>query len=48
MSRKTGRLFFANPGPTNIPDSILRAMDRPTVDFMETEFSEVFNQAVAG
>jgi alanine-glyoxylate transaminase/serine-glyoxylate transaminase/serine-pyruvate transaminase len=48
LSRKTGRQFFANPGPTNIPDSILRAMDRPTVDFMETEFTELFAQAVAG
>jgi alanine-glyoxylate transaminase/serine-glyoxylate transaminase/serine-pyruvate transaminase len=48
VSRKTGRQFFANPGPTNIPDSILRAMDRPTVDFMETEFTELFERAVAG
>ena len=48
MPRKTGRQFFANPGPTNIPDSILRAMDRPTIDFMDGEFGEVFNQAVGG
>ncbi len=48
MPRKTGRQFFANPGPTNIPDSILRAMDRPTIDFMDPEFGAVFNEAVAG
>ena len=48
MPRKTGRQFFANPGPTNIPDSILRAMDRPTIDFMDGEFGEVFAQSVAG
>ena len=48
MPRKTGRQFFANPGPTNIPDSILRAMDRPTVDFMDAEFYAVFEQAVGG
>ena len=48
MSRKTGRQFFSNPGPTNIPDSILRAMDRPTIDFMDPEFMEVFQAAVAG
>ncbi len=48
MPRKTGRQFYANPGPTNIPDSILRAMDRPTIDFMDPEFVEVFGQAVAG
>ena len=48
MSRKTGRQFFSNPGPTNIPDSILRAMDRPTIDFMDREFMGVFEQAKAG
>lgn len=48
MSRKTGRQFFSNPGPTNIPDSILRAMDRPTIDFMDPEFMEVFKESVAG
>ena len=48
MSRKTGRQFFSNPGPTNIPDSVLRAMDRPTIDFMDPEFMAVFKQAVAG
>ena len=48
MSRKTGRQFFSNPGPTNIPDSILRAMDRPTIDFMDREFMGVFDQAKAG
>ncbi len=48
MSRKTGRQFFSNPGPTNIPDSILRAMDRPTIDFMDGEFMGVFQTAVAG
>ena len=48
LSRKTGRQFFANPGPTNIPDSVLRAMDRPTIDFMDAEFTELFERAVAG
>jgi alanine-glyoxylate transaminase/serine-glyoxylate transaminase/serine-pyruvate transaminase len=48
MSRKTGRQFFSNPGPTNVPDSILRAMDRPTIDFMDPEFVEVFKAGVAG
>ncbi len=48
MSRKTGRQFFSNPGPTNIPDSVLRAMDRPSIDFMDSEFMEVFTPAVAG
>lgn len=46
--RKPGRLFFANPGPTNIPDSILRAMNRATVDFMHDDFLEVYDLAMAG
>ena len=48
MTRKTGRHFFANPGPTNIPDSVLRAMDRPSLDFLDPEFIEVYDAAVAG
>jgi alanine-glyoxylate transaminase/serine-glyoxylate transaminase/serine-pyruvate transaminase len=46
--RKTGRHFFANPGPTNIPESVLRAMDRGSMDFVESEFLEIFDQARAG
>ena len=48
MSRKTGRQFFSNPGPTNIPDSVLRAMSRPTIDFNDPEFIAVYEQAVRG
>ncbi len=48
MTRKTGRQFFSNPGPTNIPDSVLRAMDRATIDFMDPEFVAVFKAGVAG
>ncbi len=47
-ARKPGRHFFANPGPTNIPDSVLRAMDRPSEDFVEADFLAVFDQARAG
>ncbi len=43
-----GRQFFANPGPTNIPDSVLRAIDRPTVDFHDPDFIAVYDEAVAG
>lgn len=46
--RKPGRHFFANPGPTNIPDSVLRAMDRPSQDFVEADFLEIFDAARAG
>jgi alanine-glyoxylate transaminase/serine-glyoxylate transaminase/serine-pyruvate transaminase len=48
MSRKPGRHFFANPGPTNIPDSVLRAMSHATVDFNDTEFSAMYDSCIAG
>ena len=37
-SRPNGRPFFFAPGPTNIPDRILGAMHRPTMDFLSPEF----------
>ena len=43
-----GRLFFANPGPTNIPDSILKAVSHHTVDFMDASFMELYDGCVAG
>jgi alanine-glyoxylate transaminase / serine-glyoxylate transaminase / serine-pyruvate transaminase len=43
-----GRQFFANPGPTNIPDSVLRAIDRPTIDFHDPDFMVVYDAAFAG
>jgi alanine-glyoxylate transaminase/serine-glyoxylate transaminase/serine-pyruvate transaminase len=48
MPRPRGRHFFANPGPTNIPDSVLRAMDRGSIDFNDPEFVEVYDAAFAG
>src|SRR6201997_4929755 len=32
MSVRAGREFLAIPGPTNVPDEVLRAMHRPAVD----------------
>ncbi|HEY7576062.1 MAG TPA: aminotransferase class V-fold PLP-dependent enzyme [Acetobacteraceae bacterium] len=43
-----GRHFFANPGPTNIPDSVLRAMDRPSIDFHDPDFREVLDSCFEG
>ena len=37
----TGRHFLQIPGPTNVPDRILRAMDRPVIDHRSPEFSEL-------
>ncbi len=43
-----GRAIFANPGPTNIPDGILRAIDRPTIDFHDANFLPVYREVFAG
>ena len=43
-----GRLFFANPGPTNIPDSVLKAVAHSTVDFMSPEFLTLYDGCMAG
>lgn len=43
-----GRQFLHTPGPTNIPDRILRAMDRPVIDFHGPEFVAAAAQAFAG
>src|SRR3979411_2060888 len=32
MVVRAGREFLAIPGPTNVPDEVLRAMHRPAVD----------------
>jgi alanine-glyoxylate transaminase/serine-glyoxylate transaminase/serine-pyruvate transaminase len=32
MSYPTGRHFLQIPGPTNVPDRVLRAIDAPTID----------------
>ncbi len=48
MRKHTGRQFFANPGPTNVPDSVLRAMSQPSIDFNDEDFLEVYDACVAG
>jgi alanine-glyoxylate transaminase/serine-glyoxylate transaminase/serine-pyruvate transaminase len=48
MTVVRGRQFFQNPGPTNIPDRILRAMDRPALDFMGAEFRAIAEECYAG
>jgi alanine-glyoxylate transaminase/serine-glyoxylate transaminase/serine-pyruvate transaminase len=37
----TGRHFLQIPGPTNVPDRVLRAMDRPVIDHRGPEFAEM-------
>ena len=38
---KPGRHFLQIPGPTNVPDRVLRAMDNPTIDHRSLEFAEL-------
>ncbi len=37
----TGRHFLQIPGPTNVPDRVLRAMDMPTIDHRGPEFAKL-------
>ena len=39
--RHTGRHFLQIPGPTNVPDRILRAMDHPVIDHRGPEFASL-------
>jgi len=48
VAKPRGRHFFANPGPTNIPDSVLRAIDRPSIDFHDPDFREVYDACFEG
>jgi alanine-glyoxylate transaminase/serine-glyoxylate transaminase/serine-pyruvate transaminase len=38
MSVSSGRNFLHTPGPTNIPERVLRAMLQPAVDFTDPDF----------
>jgi alanine-glyoxylate transaminase/serine-glyoxylate transaminase/serine-pyruvate transaminase len=44
----TGRHFLQIPGPTNIPDRVLRAMDMPGLDHRGPEFAEIGFAVMAG
>ncbi len=48
MSRRTGRHFLQIPGPTNVPDRVLRAIDAPTIDHRGPEFAELGKAIRAG
>lgn len=48
MTVHTGRHFLQIPGPTNVPDRVLRAMDMPTIDHRGPEFAELGLAVIAG
>jgi alanine-glyoxylate transaminase / serine-glyoxylate transaminase / serine-pyruvate transaminase len=45
-SRKAGRHFLQIPGPTPVPDRILRAMDTPVIDHRGPEFAKLGKRAL--
>jgi aspartate aminotransferase-like enzyme len=48
MDFMTGRHFLQIPGPTNVPDRVLRAMARPTIDHRGPEFSRLALEVIEG
>jgi len=48
MSTPSGRHFLQIPGPTNVPDRVLRAMDMPTIDHRGPEFAQLTLEIVQG
>jgi alanine-glyoxylate transaminase/serine-glyoxylate transaminase/serine-pyruvate transaminase len=47
-SHHSGRHFLQIPGPTNVPDRVLRAIDHPTIDHRGPEFGRLGKTVLAG
>jgi alanine-glyoxylate transaminase/serine-glyoxylate transaminase/serine-pyruvate transaminase len=47
MVTHTGRHFLQIPGPTSVPDRVLRAIDMPVIDHRGPEFAELGKQVLA-
>ncbi|MEI6317800.1 MAG: aminotransferase class V-fold PLP-dependent enzyme [Pseudomonadota bacterium] len=48
MPTPAGRHFLQIPGPSNVPDRVLRAIDRPTIDHRGPEFQQLGLEVLAG
>ena len=48
MSYRSGRHFLQIPGPTNVPDRVLRAIDQPTIDHRGPEFGKLGQDVING
>ncbi len=48
MTYRSGRHFLQIPGPTNVPDRVLRAIDRPTIDHRGPEFARLGRRVLDG
>src|SRR5262245_3211549 len=46
--RRAGRHFLQIPGPTPVPDRILRAMDMPVIDHRGPEFKKLGLRVLTG
>src|SRR5580704_4925389 len=44
----SGRHFLQIPGPTNVPDRVLRAMDRAVIDHRGPEFAKLGHEVLEG
>jgi len=47
-SHPSGRHFLQIPGPTNVPDRVLRAIDQPTIDHRGPEFARLTFEILDG
>src|SRR5665647_3082856 len=48
MAHLAGRHFLQIPGPTNVPERVLRAIDSPTIDHRGPEFQRLGQEVLAG
>jgi len=48
MGFKSGRHFLQIPGPTNVPDRVLRALSRATIDHRGPEFAQLARELLHG
>ncbi|MCE4224069.1 alanine--glyoxylate aminotransferase family protein [Methylobacterium sp. C25] len=48
MSQRTGRHFLQIPGPSPVPERVLRAMDMPVIDHRGPEFAKLGKEVLEG
>jgi alanine-glyoxylate transaminase/serine-glyoxylate transaminase/serine-pyruvate transaminase len=48
MTARSGRHFLQVPGPTNVPDRVLRAIDHPVIDHRGPEFAALAKNVISG
>lgn len=48
MTFRSGRHFLQIPGPSNVPDRVLRAIDAPTMDHRGPDFADLGRDCIEG